>query len=164
MPIKYIDPALLPILESVCDPEIPVLSILDMGIVHSAAIEDGKVHIVITPTYTGCPAMDMITVNLKAAFQEHGFENTTVENVLSPVWTTDDMTEEGKEKLKKYGIAPPVEKTTDKTYLLGEHKDVPCPLCNSNHTQLVSLFGSTACKAMYKCLDCKEPFDYFKCH
>jgi ring-1,2-phenylacetyl-CoA epoxidase subunit PaaD len=164
MPIKYIDPVLLPILESVCDPEIPVLSILDMGIVHIASVENGNVHIVITPTYTGCPAMDMITVNLKAAFQEHGFEDIKVDNVLSPTWTTDDMTEVGKEKLRKYGIAPPVEKTSDKSYLLGEHRDVPCPLCNSQNTELVSLFGSTACKAMYKCLDCKEPFDYFKCH
>jgi ring-1,2-phenylacetyl-CoA epoxidase subunit PaaD len=164
MPIKYIDPELMPILESVCDPEIPVLSIIDMGIVHNAAMVNDKLHIVITPTYTGCPAMDMITVNIKAAFQENGYDNITVENVLSPVWTTDDMTEIGKEKLRKYGIAPPVEKTTDKSYILGEQKEVPCPLCGSHHTELVSIFGSTACKAMYKCLDCKEPFDYFKCH
>ncbi len=164
MPIKYIDPILQPILSSVCDPEIPVLSVIDMGIVHEATLADGKVTVVITPTYTGCPAMDMITVNLKAAFQESGYNDVAIDMVLSPPWTTDDMTNEGKEKLRKYGIAPPVEKTSDKSFLLDEDKTIPCPLCNSTNTSMISLFGSTACKSMYKCLDCKEPFDYFKCH
>jgi ring-1,2-phenylacetyl-CoA epoxidase subunit PaaD len=164
MPIKYIEPLLLPILESVCDPEIPVISVIDMGIVHEATLIDGNVKLVITPTYTGCPAMDMITVNLKAAMQEAGYNEVSVNLVLSPAWTTDDMTEDGKEKLRKYGIAPPVEKTTDKSFLLDESRTVPCPLCGSSHTELISLFGSTACKSMYKCLECKEPFDYFKCH
>jgi ring-1,2-phenylacetyl-CoA epoxidase subunit PaaD len=159
-----IDTGLLPILENIFDPEVPVISILDLGIVHEANIIDGKVKIVITPTYTGCPAMDMITVNIKAAFQDAGYQAVEVLLVLSPIWTTDNMSEAGKEKLRKYGIAPPVEKTTDKSFLMFEDKIVPCPLCNSNHTQQVSLFGSTACKSMYKCLDCKEPFDYFKCH
>ncbi len=164
MPIKYIDRTLLPILESICDPEIPVISIIEMGIVHEAKIENGTVCIVITPTYTGCPAMDMIAVNIKSGFQDAGFKNVNVELVLSPTWSTDDMTAEGKEKLRKYGIAPPVEKTTDKSFLMNENKIVQCPLCNSYNTTLISIFGSTACKALYKCLDCKEPFDYFKCH
>jgi ring-1,2-phenylacetyl-CoA epoxidase subunit PaaD len=164
MPVKFIDPVLLPILESVCDPEIPVLSVIDMGIIHEATIHDGYVYLVITPTYTGCPAMDMITVNLKSAMQDAGYNNVKVNLVLSPAWTTDDMTAIAKVKLRKYGIAPPVEKTYDKSFLLDEERIVPCPQCGSANTELVSLFGSTACKSMYKCLECKEPFDYFKCH
>ncbi len=164
MPVKYIDPVLMPVLESVCDPEIPVISVIDMGIVHEATFMDGIVKLVITPTYTGCPAMDMITVNLKSAMQDAGYNDVTVSLVLSPAWTTDDMTAGGKEKLRKYGIAPPVEKTSDKSFLGDESRIVPCPQCGSTKTELVSLFGSTACKSMYKCLDCKEPFDYFKCH
>jgi ring-1,2-phenylacetyl-CoA epoxidase subunit PaaD len=108
--------------------------------------------------------MDMIAVNVKSAMQEAGYFNVDVKLVLSPIWTTDMISEEGHRKLKAYGIAPPVEKSTDKSHLSGEKKIVPCPQCNSINTECVSQFGSTACKALYKCLECKEPFDYFKCY
>ena len=153
------------ILASVCDPEIPVLTIHDLGILRDVDIDDtGKVTVHITPTYTGCPAMDMITVNIKAALQEHGIDDVEVVLSLHPIWTTDWITEEGKQKLLEYGIAPPVERTTDKSFIEGESKTVPCPQCKSHNTVMISLFGSTACKAFYKCKDCLEPFDYFKCH
>ncbi len=152
------------ILEQVPDPEIPVLSAIDLGIIRDVILHGEKVEVVITPTYTGCPAMNMIEVNIKSILQENGFQNSTVTTVLSPAWTTDWMSEKGKEKLKAYGIAPPVGKTSDKHVLMGEEKLVCCPQCGSNHTELISQFGSTACKSLYKCLDCKEPFDYFKCH
>lgn len=151
------------LLEQVPDPEVPVLSILDLGIVREVEVRDGKAIITITPTYTGCPAMDMITVNIRAILQENGWESE-VESVLSPAWTTDWMSEEGRRKLKKYGIAPPVVQTSDKRSLAGESKLVACPICDSPNTELLSQFGSTACKALYKCKDCLEPFDYFKCH
>lgn len=150
-------------LAEVPDPEVPVLSILDLGIVRDVNLGEDKVLVTITPTYTGCPAMDMITVNIKAILQENGIESD-VKLVLSPAWTTDWMSEEGKQKLKEYGIAPPVAKTTDKLSLLGESKLVSCPICDSNDTKMLSQFGSTACKSLYKCNDCLEAFDYFKCH
>ncbi|MGK0387468.1 MAG: ring-1,2-phenylacetyl-CoA epoxidase subunit PaaD [Maribacter sp.] len=151
------------LLEQVPDPEVPVLSILDLGIVRDVKLENDIAEITITPTYTGCPAMDMITVDIKARLQENGIESK-VNLVLSPAWTTDWMSEAGKRKLKEYGIAPPVAKTTDKLSLFGESKLVSCPRCDSNDTQMLSQFGSTACKSLYKCNDCLEPFDYFKCH
>ncbi len=151
------------LLEQVPDPEVPALSIIDLGIVRNVEIENGKAVVTITPTYTGCPAMDMIEVNIKAVLQENGIESEII-SVLSPAWTTDWMSEEGKQKLKAFGIAPPVGKTTDKLSLLGEEKLVKCPICNSNNTQMISQFGSTACKSLFKCNDCLEPFDYFKCH
>jgi ring-1,2-phenylacetyl-CoA epoxidase subunit PaaD len=147
------------ILETVTDPEVPVLTISDLGIVRNVIIQsDGSIEIVITPTYTGCPAMDMITMNIKLALAEHGYKNVRITSVLSPAWTTDWMSEEGKRKLKEYGIAPP-----DKKIIIPKD-GVECPLCHSLNTRLVSEFGSTACKALYQCNDCKEPFDYFKCH
>ncbi len=151
------------LLEQVPDPEVPVLSILDLGIVRDVVFNDELVEVIITPTYTGCPAMDMISVNIKALLQENGIESK-ITLVLSPAWTTDWLTEAGKRKLKEYGIAPPVAKTTDKLSLTGEAKLVSCPICDSNDTQMISQFGSTACKSLYKCNDCLEPFDYFKCH
>lgn len=152
------------ILEQVCDPEIPVLSVTDMGIVREIGVIGEEVVVSITPTYNGCPAMDMIAVNIKAALQEAGFPSVRIELVWQPAWTTDMITANGRNKLLEYGIAPPENETGDKMTLFGETAMVPCPRCNSNHTELVSQFGSTACKAMYKCTDCKEPFDYFKCH
>lgn len=151
-------------LRSVCDPEIPVLTIQDLGIYQGFEVEGDRIIVLITPTYTGCPAMDMISVNVKAAMQEAGYSDVEVKLILSPVWTTDMISDEGHAKLKGYGIAPPIEKTTDKSYMSGEIKVVPCPQCESKNTELISQFGSTACKALYKCLDCKEPFDYFKCY
>ncbi len=156
--------AILDILATINDPEVPVLSILDLGIVREVNEQEDELEIVITPTYTGCPAMNFIEVNIKATLQQAGYKNIKVKQVLSPPWTTDWMSEEGRKKLLAYGIAPPVAGTIDKDALFAEAKAVPCPQCKSEHTEMVSQFGSTACKAMYKCLDCKEPFDYFKCH
>jgi ring-1,2-phenylacetyl-CoA epoxidase subunit PaaD len=154
------------ILSEVCDPEIPVLTILDLGIVrdvhvlNDALSGDISIEVCITPTYSGCPAMDMIAMNIRLALLEHGYKNIKVTSVLSPAWTTDWMTENGKRKLEKYGIAPPVNRS-DLGVLAG---NVPCPQCHSINTLLLSEFGSTACKSLYQCQDCKEPFDYFKCH
>jgi ring-1,2-phenylacetyl-CoA epoxidase subunit PaaD len=158
------------ILESVPDPEVPVLSVIDLGIVRKVQLittDNGSAEweIHITPTYTGCPAMDMIRTNIKLALAEHGLTNVRIISVLSPAWTTDWMSEAGKTKLKEYGIAPPNPKQqvcNDKLFIPDEA--VQCPLCNSYHTRRISEFGSTACKALYQCNDCKEPFDYFKCH
>lgn len=155
---------ILHILESVTDPEIPVLTIADMGIVREVKWnDDDQVEVVITPTYTGCPAMHAIEINIRAALQEHGYDNVKVTTVLSPAWTTDWLSEEGKRKLKAYGIAPPIG-SADKNSLLGEETKVPCPRCGSTNTKMVSQFGSTACKALFQCRECLEPFDYFKCH
>lgn len=153
------------ILEGVSDPEIPVLTILDLGIVRDVKVDDatGEVEVVITPTYSGCPAMDFIEVNIRSALQEHGIVQVKITTVLSPAWTTDWLTESGKAKLKAYGIAPPVG-SASKLSLLGEKTEVECPHCGSANTKLVSQFGSTACKALYQCRECLEPFDYFKCH
>ena len=151
------------ILEQIPDPEIPVLSIIDLGIVRDMQLNKNNIEVFITPTYSGCPAMDMIAMNIKMELLQHGFNNVTITQQLSPAWTTDWMTEKGKEKLKSYGIAPPIGKAFNKKYLEEELK-VECPQCHSKNTRLLSQFGSTACKALYQCQDCKEPFDYFKCH
>ena len=150
------------ILETVTDPEVPVLSILDLGIVRDIQLHNNETEIFITPTYSGCPAMDVISMNIRMALLQNGFSNIKITQQLSPAWTTDWMTEEGKNKLKVYGIAPPVGKAIDQKYL--EELKVECPQCHSKNTILLSQFGSTACKALYQCIDCKEPFDYFKCH
>ncbi len=154
------------ILATVCDPEVPVLTVLDLGIVRDVKISDGAaLEIVITPTYSGCPAMNTIEVNIRAALQDAGFDQVAVTTIFSPAWTTDWLTESGKEKLKAYGIAPPVGRASeDKNILFGEEKNIACPQCNSTNSRLLSQFGSTACKSLYQCQDCREPFDYFKCH
>ncbi len=152
------------LLEQVSDPEIPVITILDMGIVRDVRREGNQWLIDITPTYSGCPAMDMIAVEIKAVLQEGGFDNVQVHLVLTPAWTTEWLSEAGRRKLIAYGIAPPEGKTIDKSVLFGEPKKIECPHCGSRETQLLSQFGSTACKALYQCQTCKEPFDYFKCH
>ena len=157
-----IDISLVPILESVSDPEIPVLSVLDMGVIREAIQEGGIIKIKLTPTYSGCPAMDVISDDLKKAFSEKGIR-AEVELVLAPAWTTDWMSESGKKKLEAYGIAAPLSATADKEALLGNKKLVKCTNCRSINTHVVSQFGSTACKALFKCDDCQEPFDYFKC-
>ena len=146
------------ILEQVTDPEVPVLTITDLGIVRDVKINGDEIEVIITPTYTGCPAMDMIAMNIKLALIKNGYTNIKITSVLSPAWTTDWMSEAGKRKLKEYGIAAPDKKFTIAT------DGVECPLCNSRNSKLISEFGSTACKALYQCIDCKEPFDYFKCH
>lgn len=162
-PTQNIDPKIYSILKEVSDPEIPVLSIVDMGVVRSAKLlENNRVKVEITPTYSGCPAMDVIGDDVIKAFKEKGYE-AEVKLILSPAWTTDWMTNEAKQALKDYGIAPPMDASADKDALLGNKKIVECPQCGSKNTQLISQFASTACKAMFKCEDCKEPFDYFKC-
>lgn len=160
------------ILEKVMDPEIPVLSILDLGIVRKVEVKDAEqnpaqvnIKVFITPTYTGCPAMDFIAANIKQVLSENGFNKTDVINVLSPAWTTDWLSETGKQKLKAYGIAPPqLSQQVCLVNAFSEDDDVECPHCLSHNTQLISRFGSTPCKALYKCNNCQEPFDYFKCH
>jgi len=153
------------ILEEVTDPEVPVLSVTDLGIIRDVKIKDDEVEVIITPTYSGCPAMDMISMNIKLALIEQGYKKVRITSVLSPAWTTDWMSEKGKEKLKAYGIAPPNPKqTVCDTKLFAEEEAIQCPRCNSYHTKRISEFGSTACKALYQCQDCKEAFDYFKCH
>ncbi len=153
------------ILEQVSDPEIPVLTITDLGIVREVRLDiSGQLEVVITPTYSGCPAMNMIEVNIRAVLQEAGYDPVTITTVLSPAWTTDWMTENGKKKLKAYGIAPPEPGNVDKHALFQDNKKVECPRCSSRNTEMIAQFGSTACKSLYRCLDCLEPFDYFKCH
>lgn len=153
------------ILETVCDPEIPVLTITDLGIVRAVEVTGTHVKITITPTYTGCPAMDMIRMQIRLALATEGITDVAIAEVLSPAWTTDWISEKGKQQLKEYGIAPPSPKQqvcSQELFLANEA--VQCPHCNSWHTHRVSEFGSTACKALYQCDDCSEPFDYFKCH
>ena len=157
-----IEKELFEILETVSDPEIPVLSIMEMGVVRSAKLINGIVEVEITPTYSGCPAMDVIGDDIILAFKQKGYE-AKVELILSPAWTTDWITPKGKAALEKYGIASPLSESADKEALLGNKKVVKCPQCGSFNTKLVSQFGSTACKAFFQCEDCLEPFDYFKC-
>lgn len=152
------------ILEEVADPEIPVLTVTDMGIIRDIRIGKEEVEVIITPTYSGCPAMNTIEVNIRAALQEKGFGKVKVTTILHPPWTTDWITERGRRRLRAYGIAPPARGSVDKNALFQDSPVVECPQCGSADTVMVSQFGSTACKALYRCLDCKEPFDYFKCH
>ena len=160
------------ILESVNDPEVPVLSVIDLGIIRNVCIEnDGndskepQIIVTITPTYSGCPAMDVISMQIRFALLQNGFKNIHIKSVLSPAWTTEWMTEAGKNKLKAYGIAPPnPRQSVCSIQPFQAQEAIQCPRCNSYHTEMISQFGSTACKALYRCLDCKEPFDYFKCH
>jgi ring-1,2-phenylacetyl-CoA epoxidase subunit PaaD len=151
-------------LEEIKDPEVPVLSIIDLGIVRDVSMNEDELEVVITPTYTGCPAMDMIAATIKIELATLGFKKVKVTTVLSPAWTTDWMTEEGKKKLKAYGIAPPNPKQQACNTALFAEETIQCPHCNAYHTHRISEFGSTACKSLYQCDDCKEPFDYFKCH
>jgi len=148
-------------LGEVPDPEIPVVSVIDLGIVRSVNVGENTVEIEVAPTYSGCPATEVIEDSIARSLAGHGVPGVSVRRVLSPPWTTDWISETGREKLREYGIAPP-ERTTDKRNLLGR-APVTCPRCRSEHTALVSEFGSTACKASWKCDECLEPFEYFKC-
>jgi ring-1,2-phenylacetyl-CoA epoxidase subunit PaaD len=150
------------LMDEIYDPEIPVLSIVDLGIIRDVQINKNEIEVCITPTYSGCPAMDVISMNIRLALLQNGFANIKITQQLSPAWTTDWMTQRGKEKLRAFGISPPVGKSLDQKYL--EELKVECPLCHSQNTKLISQFGATACKALYQCNDCREPFDYFKCH
>ncbi len=152
-------------LSAVTDPEVPVLTILDLGIVRGVEVDNEKseVKVIITPTYSGCPAMDTISMQIRMSLLSRGVQNVVIDQQLSPAWTTDWMSEEGKRKLKEYGIAPPIRKSNDEVGLF-ESDGVPCPRCDSDDTELVSQFGPTSCKSLYKCNSCKEPFEHFKCH
>lgn len=149
-------------LEDVFDPEVPVLTVVDLGVVRKVEVSNQEIHIVITPTYSGCPAMRVIEEDIRRKLLEEGLVNLKIETVLSPAWTTDWISKKGRQKLKEYGIAPP-EDEVDKSLLFAEPLIVPCPNCGSRETKMISEFGSTACKAHYNCLACLEPFDYFKC-
>tara|TARA_B110000305_G_scaffold237211_1_gene300009 strand:- start:3032 stop:3487 length:456 start_codon:yes stop_codon:yes gene_type:complete len=149
-------------MEEVFDPEVPVLTIVDLGVLRKVEVIRDTVKITITPTYSGCPAMKRIEDDIVELLKEKGIDKVEVDLVLSPAWTTDWLSAEGRVKLKEYGIAPP-ENEMDKSVLFAEPTIVPCPKCDSRDTKLVSQFGSTACKAHYQCNTCLEPYDYFKC-
>jgi ring-1,2-phenylacetyl-CoA epoxidase subunit PaaD len=152
----------------VVDPEIPVLTIADLGVLRDIAVSDGHVEVAITPTYSGCPAMNMIALEIELALERAGIARPKIRTVLSPAWTTDWMSEAGKAKLEKYGIAPPSGHTTVDGKAVRHAGPVrlslavKCPQCSSLNTKELTRFGSTSCKALYVCQDCKEPFDYFK--
>jgi ring-1,2-phenylacetyl-CoA epoxidase subunit PaaD len=150
-------------IDTVTDPEIPVLTVRDLGVVRDVAVDGTAVTVTITPTYSGCPAMAVIEFALRDALTRAGFEKVGVETVLSPAWTTDWISEEGREKLRSIGIAPPAEASGSKRALFGDDPVVACPRCGSRETRMLSRFGSTACKALFTCESCQEPFDYFKC-
>lgn len=148
---------------TVADPEIPVLSIEDLGVLRAVKIDDdGAVTVTITPTYSGCPAMDAIRDDVITALAAQGYTDVRVDLVLSPAWTTDWMSAAGKAKLEEYGIAPPTGKAAAGKVSVG--LSVKCPQCSSLNTRELTRFGSTSCKALYVCQDCREPFDYFKVH
>jgi ring-1,2-phenylacetyl-CoA epoxidase subunit PaaD len=155
---------IISILAEVMDPEIPVLSITDLGILREVELSGERVIVYITPTYSGCPAMDTIRQDIRKILAKNGIDRVEINQVLSPAWTSDWMSPAGKEKLEAYGIAPPA--LTSGCALAEAGNDEPdhCPRCRSKNIGLISRFGSTSCKALYRCLDCNEPFDYFKCH
>jgi ring-1,2-phenylacetyl-CoA epoxidase subunit PaaD len=146
----------------VTDPELPVLTIADLGILRSVEVVDGVVEVAITPTYSGRPAMNMIALEIELALEREGFAKPKIRTVLSPAWTTDWMSDDGRRKLRDYGIAPP-QAASSRRARFGL-QEVACPQCGSKNTQLLSEFGSTSCKALWRCKACREPFDYFKCH
>lgn len=155
---------ILSLLSAIPDPEIPVITIIELGVIRDIEITDEtSISLKITPTYSGCPAMKQIEDDVRKKLSENGFKNITINTIFSPPWTTDWITPEAKEKLRIYGIAPPEHSTEDKSWLTGKTKTIACPRCKSQNTKLISQFGSTACKALYQCQDCLDPFDYFKC-
>lgn len=157
-------------LAEVPDPEIPVLSLTDLGIIRDVAWQEDTLVVKVTPTYSGCPATSIINLDIETALRGHGIEKLRLERQMSPPWTTDWITPEGRDKLRGYGIAPPVDGTAADgvlagriARLAGHNLTIACPRCGSTHTEKISQFGSTPCKASYRCKDCLEPFDYFKC-
>ncbi len=149
------------VLDAVCDPEIPILTIADLGVLRDVRMDGGRVTVVITPTYSGCPAMHAIDQDIRSTLAAAGYGDVAIETELAPAWSTDDLSAAAHVKLRSVGIAPPAHRTKDKRALLG--RDVACPRCASQQTERISEFGSTACKALYRCRSCLEPFDYFKC-
>ena len=154
------------LMEQVLDPEVPALSIVDLGVFRGVEFIDGKYVVSITPTYTGCPAMRVIEQEIGKTLDDAGISNFRIKTVLSPPWTTDWMSEGGRRKLKEYGIAPPSISTEEHLagMMSGKSRPVTCPFCNSTDTRLTSPFGSTACKALHYCNNCHQPFEEFKCH
>jgi len=150
------------ILSVIPDPEIPVVSIEEMGMLRDVLITDKGYEVILTPTYTGCPAMGIIEQDIKMTLNANGVSPVTVKLVYDPAWTTDSMSDQAKEKLRVYGIAPPLHSSCNQDIF--SHNIIRCPHCGSSDTVMQSRFGATACKALYKCNDCKEPFEYFKCH
>ena len=158
-------------LSQVPDPEIPVISLTDLGIIRDVAWADDTLVVTVTPTYSGCPATGIINLDIETALRGHGIDKLRLERQLSPAWTTDWITEGGRDKLRAYGIAPPIDGTAADGRLAGRiarlagssNLTIACPRCNSTQTEKLSQFGSTPCKASYRCKDCLEPFDYFKC-
>ena len=147
---------------AVADPEIPVLTIADLGVLRDVRVIDKRVEVTITPTYSGCPAMNMIALEVELAVVKAGLGPVAVKTVLSPAWTTDWMSEDGRRKLREYGIAPPARGAGRRA--LFDIEKVACPNCSSPDTGEIAAFGSTACKSLWRCNACREPFDYFKCH
>ena len=152
-------------LNEIPDPEIPVISVVELGVIRDVSFEDfSQIEVTITPTYTGCPAMLRFEQDIEEKLKEKGFKEVSIKTVFAPAWTTDWITDEAKERLREYGIAPPVSGSADRGILFASGpKVVACPKCSSENTKLVSQFGATTCKAMYSCKDCLEPFEYFKC-
>jgi len=151
------------LLSVIKDPEIPVLNIQEIGMLRDVIVTETSCEILLTPTYTGCPAMGIIEQDIKACLHAAGIANVTVRLIYSPAWTTDWMSDSTKEKLRLYGIAAPLHSSCVDSSISGA-ADVRCPKCHSSQVRLISQFGSTACKSLYGCQDCLEPFDYFKCH
>lgn len=151
------------LLHEIPDPEIPVISIVELGVIRDVKINDQEIEVTITPTYSGCPAMKQMEDDVRKKLSDNGFETIKINTVFNPPWTTDWLNAEARKKLQDYGIAPPEENTSDKSFLTNKPKHITCPRCKSTNTVMVSQFGSTACKALYKCNECLEAFDYFKC-
>ena len=164
---KTLEESAWEVLEQIPDPEIPVLSIVDLGIVRSVEVDGGKVTVGIAPTYSGCPATEVIEDSVVKSLQSGGIDNVSIRRVLSPPWTSDWISDRGRERLRNYGIAPPEKGAVTRGKLFGDagaiERLVACPRCGTENTEKVSEFGSTACKAAYKCIECLEPFEYFKC-
>ena len=154
---------IIELLSQIPDPEIPVINIKELGVLRDVIVNENEVEVVITPTYSGCPAMKQIEDDIRSVMKKNGIENIKIKTAYHPAWTTDWLTNEAKDKLRKYGIAPPEKTTSDKGALMGKQKVLECPRCGSKNTVMISQFGSTACKALFQCSDCKEAFDYFKC-
>ncbi len=160
--MNYNKEQILAILATIADPEIPVISISEIGMLKDVIISENGYEVILTPTYTGCPAMGIIAEDIITKLKENNISPVTVKTVFDTAWTTDNISKEAKEKMRRYGIAPPLTRSCNNEIFT--INVIPCPQCGSFNTVLVSRFGSTACKAMYKCSDCMEPFEYFKCH
>jgi ring-1,2-phenylacetyl-CoA epoxidase subunit PaaD len=153
------------VLATVTDPEIPVLTIEDLGVLRDVQVDGGRVVVTITPTYSGCPAMDEIRADIVSALQRAGWSDVEVRTVLSPAWTTDWMSADGRRKLREHGIAPPGPREPGPVLVqLGRRPSVACPQCGSADTEELTRFGSTSCKSMWRCRSCREPFDHFRAH